>query len=85
MQSQQWNLLPPSGPSIDTLSPSFALNGLGALPAGGATDVMQSDFDLGFLDIDGWDYGSMSLSPWLGVANDTQYSTDQVRSQLVGP
>lgn len=71
MQSQQWNLLPPSGSSIDTFSPSFALNGLGTLTGCGATNVMQSDFDLRLLDIDGWDYGSMSLSPWLGVANGT--------------
>lgn len=35
------------------------------------TDVMQSDFDLEFMDIEGWDYEFMSLSPWLGVADGT--------------
>lgn len=71
MQSQQWNLLPPSGPSIDAFSPAFDLKGLGTLAGGGATDIMQSDSDLGSLGIDGWDYGTMSLSPWLGVINGT--------------
>lgn len=52
-------------------SPSFAPDSLGALAGSSATDVMQSDFDLEFTDIDGWDYGSMSLSPWLGVADGT--------------
>jgi hypothetical protein len=76
MQSQQWNLLPPSGPGIDMFSPSFALNNLGALSGSSATDVMQSDFDLEFIDINGWDYGSVDLSPWLDAADGTLYSTD---------
>lgn len=63
MQSQQWNLLPPSESSIDNFSPSLALNSLGNLTGCGATNVIQSDFDLGLLDIDGWDYGSMNLYP----------------------
>ncbi|KAK5062508.1 hypothetical protein LTR84_004581 [Exophiala bonariae] len=71
MQSQQWNLLPPSGPGIDMFSPSFTLSNLEALADSSATDVMQSDFDLEFVDIDGWDYGTMNLSPWLGVAEGT--------------
>jgi hypothetical protein len=68
MQSQQWNLLPPSGPGIEMFSPSVTLDSMRTL-AGSTADVMQSDCDLEFLDIDGWDYSSMNLSPWLGVAD----------------
>ena len=50
-------------------SPSFALNSLGALAGSSTSDVMQSDFDLEFMDLDGWDYGTMNLSPWLGVTD----------------
>jgi hypothetical protein len=71
MQSQQWNLLPPSGPGMDIFSPSFTLSNLEGLAESSATDVMHSDFDLEFTDIDGWDYGSMNLSPWLGVDEGT--------------
>jgi hypothetical protein len=71
MQSQQWNLLPPSGSGIDMFSPSFALNSLGDMVGSSSTDVMQSDFDIEFMDIEGWNYESMSLSPWLGVADGT--------------
>ena len=70
MQSQQWNLLPPAGPGVDMFSPSFALDSLGVLAGHSAADTNQSEIDFGFLDIDGWDYGSMGLSPWLGVTED---------------
>jgi hypothetical protein len=71
MQSQQWNLLPPSGPGIDMFSPSVTLDSMITLAGSCMTDLMQSDGDLEFLDIDGWDYHSMNLSPWLGVADCT--------------
>ena len=55
MQSQQWNLLPPGGPGVDMFSPYFALDNLEPMAGAGTTDLMQSEIDHEFLDIDGWE------------------------------
>lgn len=60
MQSQQWNLLPPSGPGVDMFSPSFDLYNSDFLA--GPIDLIQNDINHGFLDIDGWDYGRVGTA-----------------------
>ncbi|KPI35905.1 uncharacterized protein AB675_10409 [Cyphellophora attinorum] len=61
MQSQQWNLIPPGGPGVDMFSPAFDLYNSELLAANGSVDLTQNEITSGFLDIDGWDFGPMSM------------------------
>lgn len=56
MQSQQWNLLPPSGAGFDIFSSAFDLDSLEPIAGSSTEDLMYSSFDHGLLDIDGWDH-----------------------------